>query len=218
MATAKSTTTELTSVQARIQKRLENINESTQQAAGNNISVKGQIFKLPDGKTSPGPLNCYIIDYINKNMYYPDTYVEGEFSEPICWAVHRIIKRMVPSKQGSAIQHTDCPTCEQNKFGSKGRGKACSNNVLLAILPVDFDPEEDEVLTIKVSATALKGWSNYVRDLQSMGKDPVEVVTSLTFKKGLSYPSLVFAQAGLNAKLSSIEPFMSQAEMLLTAG
>ena len=214
MATAKKQ--ELTSVQARIQKRLENINESTQQAAGNNISVKGQVFKLPDGKTSPGPLNGYIIDYINKNMFYPDQYVEGEFSEPICWAIHRNIKMMKPSDKGTQIQNEDCPSCPQNKLGSKGRGKACSNNVVLAIHTVDVKPE-DEVLTIKVSATGLKGWANYVRELEAIGKDPVEVVTSLSFKSGLSYQSLIFSQAGLNKQLSTIEPFISQAEMLLTA-
>jgi hypothetical protein len=218
MATkAKETqSTELESVQERIRSRLANINETTQAVTGQNISTKGKTFRLPDGKTSPGPLNCVIVDYINKNMYYKESYVEGEFSEPDCYAVGREIKSMVPSAAVENPVNEICDTCPNNQFGSRGRGKACANNVLLAVLPEDFN-EDSELYTLKVSATALKSWTSYVRSLSSMGVDPIQVVTSISMDPDLAYPSLRFKELGGNDKVESINPFLVKADALLTS-
>lgn len=213
---SKVESTELISVEERIKTRMANINKSTQQAGGVNISLKGRIFKLPDGKTSPGPLNCIIIDYINKNMYYPETYVEGEFSEPICQAVHRNLEDMEPRDTVQDKQSPTCKGCHQNVFGSKGRGKACSNNVLLAILPEKFS-NESELYTVKVSATGLTGWANFIHELETENKDPAQVITSLSFKKGVSFPTLEFKYVGGNPDITGISPFMAQADSLLHA-
>jgi hypothetical protein len=217
MATKKQASKEMESVQERIRSRLANINETTQQVTGQNISTKGKTFRLPDGRTSPGPLNCIVVDYINKNLYFKEAYVEGEFSEPDCWAVGREIKSMLPASTVENQEHTDCISCPQNQFGSKGRGKACSNAVVLAVLPDDFT-EESELFTIKVSATALKHWTKYVRELSSIGMDPIQVVTSLSFDADLAYPSLRFKQIGGNERLEDINPYLLQADALLTAG
>jgi len=207
--------TALTSVQERIQARLAKINDTTAAATGQNISVKGSIFKLPNGQTSPGPLNCIILDYCNKNLYYSKPYQEGEFEGPDCYAVGREIKLMAPTIDNPV--NATCFGCPKNEFGSKGRSKACSNNVILAILPEDFTSDSD-VFTIKASATAIKAWTNYVRELSGMGVDPIQVVTSLTFEAGLSYPSLRFKQIGGNNKLEEVNPFLERAEGLLNAG
>jgi len=205
----------LTSVQQRIQSRLAKINETTAAPSGQNISVKGSMFKLPNGQTSPGPLNCIILDYCNKNMFYTKPYQEGDFEEPECYAVGREIKTMAPTIEDPVS--ATCDTCPNNKFGSKGRGKACSNNVLLAILPEDFT-EDSDVFTIKASATAIKSWTNYVRELSSVNVDPIQVVTSLSFETGLAYPSLRFKQIGSNKKLEEVNQFLQRAETLLDVG
>lgn len=215
-AAAEETGTDVMSVQERIKSRLANINNTTQQPSGQNISVKGKVFRLPDGKTSPGPLNCIIVDYVNMNSYYEQGYVEGEFSPPDCTATGRDLKDMAPSSAVEKPINGDCFSCDFNKFESKGRGKMCSNSVLLAILPEDFT-SESELYTIKASATALKAWAGYVRLLSGSGVDPIQVVTSLNFEDGLSYPSLRFKQLGGNEKLDDISPFLAKADMLLTS-
>jgi len=217
-ATAKQeeTGTDLQSVQERIRNRLAKINETTQQISGQNISTKGKVFRLPDGKTSQGPLNCIIVDYVNKNMYYKEAYVEGEFAEPDCYAVGREIKLLRPSENAQDPQNEVCEDCPHNQFGSKGRGKACANNVLLAILPEDFT-EDSEIYTLKVSATGLKHWTKYVRDLSNADVDPIQVVTSISMDPDLAYPSLRFKQLGGNKLFDEIGGFISKADTLLNA-
>lgn len=211
----KTAAKELTAVEQRIKNRLANVDKSTQQPGGQNISVKGSTFKLPSGATSQGPLNCVILDYTNKNMHYPDDYVEGEFTEPTCWATNSVLKDMAPPEAVAKPINATCPDCPYNQFGSKGRGKMCSNNVVLAVLPDDFTDESD-VLTIRVAATGIQGWSKYVRELSAMSVDPVQAVTSISFKPGLAYPCLQFKHIGGNERLSDIGPFMPQADALLS--
>ena len=213
---AAEPSTDVVSVQERIKSRLANINETTQQASGQNISLKGRIFRLPDGKTSPGPLNCIIVDYVNKNMWYEADYIDGEFSAPNCYAIGREIKTMAPSSAVEKPVAESCIDCDYNQFGSKGRGKMCGNNVLLAILPEDFT-EDSELLTLKISPTGLKAWTNYVRNLSAQGVDPVQVVTSLSFEEGLSYPSVRFKEIGGNKLVDKVGSFLPTADVLLTA-
>ena len=213
---AEKQSTELESVQERIRNRLANINNTTQQVTGQNISTKGKVFRLPDGKTSQGPLNCVVVDYINKNMYYNEQYVEGEYAEPDCVAVGREVKTMQPAETVENPVSELCDSCPKNQFGSKGRGKACSNNVVLAILPEDFT-DDSELFTLKVSATALKHWTKYVRGLANQGLDPAQVVTSISMDEDLAYPSLRFKSIGGNEQLDAIGKFFPQADALLNA-
>jgi hypothetical protein len=213
--TKKDTSGDLTAVEERIKARLASVDETTQETTGQNISVKGSVFKLPTGATSQGPLNCIILDYINKNMYYPGEYIEGEYSQPECFAVNRKVKDMAPPSTVEKPVNEKCIDCDYNKFGSKGRGKKCSNNVLLAVIPDDFT-DESEVYTIKVAAKGLKGWAKYVRELQAINVDPAQVVTSLSFVEGLSYPCLNFKHIGGNDRISEIGPFLPKADILLS--
>jgi len=211
----KSAAKELTAVEQRIKDRLANVDKSTQQPGGQKISLKGSTFKLPSGATSQGPLNCIILDYTNKNTYYPDTYVEGEFTEPTCWATNHTLNDMAPPEAVKKPIHSNCKDCDYNEFGSKGRGKKCSNNVILAVLPDDFDDDSD-VLTISVAATGIQGWSRYVRELSAIGVDPVQAVTSLSFVPGIAYPQLAFKHIGGNTRLGDIGPFLPKADALLS--
>mgnify|MGYP003632094130 CR=1 FL=1 len=211
-----TTGTGVMSIQDRIKSRLAKVNESTAAPATSKISVKGSVFTLPDGKSSKGPLNCVVLDYVNSNVFYEGAYEEGKFTAPACSAMGKEIKLMAPADDVENKQSDTCAACPQNEFGSKGRGKACQNGVVIAILPEDFT-DESEVYTIRVSATALQGWGKYVRELSELNVDPIQVVTSLTFKEGLSYPSLKFRQVGGNERLDQVEKFLVSADTLLKA-
>ena len=207
---------EVVSLQDRIQQRLAKVNETTTSPGSSKISVKGSMFTLPDGKASKGPLNCIILDYINQNAWYENDFVEGQFALPDCSAMGREIKTMAPSDDVEKKQSDTCDTCPKNEFGSKGRGKACQNGVLLAIVPEEFN-DETEVFTIRVSATGLKDWAKYVRELSEVGNDPIQMITSLSFKDGLAYPSLKFHALKPHGKLDELARFMPSADTLLSA-
>jgi hypothetical protein len=205
------------SIQERIASRLAKVNETTAAPSGAKISVKGSVFTLPDGKSSKGPLNCIVLDYINSNVYFEGAYVEGQFAAPSCAAVGSVLSEMAPLDSVENKQAESCIACPNNEFGSKGRGKACQNGVLITVLPEDFT-DESEVYTIRASATALQDWGKYVRELSESGLDPIQVVTSLSFKEGLSYPSLKFRQLGGNDKFDQVGKFIPASDALLNAG
>ena len=205
------------SIQERIASRLAAVNQSTAAPAGSKISVKGKMFTLPDGKSSPGPLNCIVLDYVNSNVYFEGAYQEGQFSAPACTAVGRELDAIAPLDSVDNKQAASCKVCPNNEFGSKGRGKACQNGVLLAVLPEGFD-DDSEVFTIRASATALQDWAKYARELSGSNVDPIQVVTSLSFKEGVSYPSLKFRQVGGNENLDKVGKFIPAADALLSNG
>lgn len=206
--------TAVVSIQDRIKQRLAKVNQTTAQPGSKRISVKGSKFRLPDGTTSDGPLNCVIVDYTNSNVWYEADWVEGTVTPPDCFSIGKIIDELSPHPSVEKPVNADCATCPKNQYGSRGRGKECDNTVLLAILPEGFT-EESEVLTIKVAPKGLKDWGQYVRTLQQQGVDPVQVITSISFVPGMSYPQLKFRALGGNDMLEEVGKFMASADALL---
>jgi hypothetical protein len=203
------------SVQERIAQRLADVNKSTPTAGTKRISVKGSKFKLPNGTKSDGPLNCIIVDYTNNNAWYESDYEEGTVTPPDCFAVGKIISDMAPHASVEKPVSKTCADCPKNEFGSRGRGKACDNSVLIALLPEGFD-DEAEVLTLKVAPKGLKDWGQYVRTLQAQAIDPIQVVTSISFVEGVSFPQLKFRSLGGNDNLENVGQHMPAADALLT--
>ncbi len=78
-----------------------------------------------------------------------------------------------------------------NEFGSKGKGKACNNCYLLAVLPPDAD-ESTPIYTLKVSPTGRKSFESFIAGLKSMQSSPVENVISVSFNDAVDYPQLSF--------------------------
>lgn len=211
----EETGTDVVSIQDRIAQRLAKVNETTAAPGSKRISVKGSKFRLPDGNTSDGPLNCIIIDYTNSNVWYEAEYADGTVTPPDCFSIGKVINDLKPAASVEKPVNADCATCPKNQYGSRGRGKECDNTVLLAILPEGFT-EESEVLTLKVAPKGLKDWGQYVRTLQAQAVDPVQVVTSISFVPNQSFPQLKFRHLGGNDHLDSIGPFIPSADALLS--
>jgi len=207
---------EVVSIQDRIKNRLANVNNSTSAPASNKVSTNNSVFTLPDGKTSEGPLNCIVLDYMNMNTFYPGAYDANNIQPPACHAVGRDIATLAPPADLATKCADACNGCSNNEFGSAGRGKACKNQMALAILPHDYTADS-ELLTIKVSPTGIKTWSGYVRMLAEQGLDPIQVVTSISFRQGVSYPTLVFRHIGGNDRLEDVAPFLPEADSVLNA-
>ena len=210
----KEESTELVSIQERIKQRLANVNKTTAVPGSKKISLKHSKFRIPDGATSEGPLNCVIVDYTNSNVWYEKEWKDGEVSPPDCFSIGKIIDELKPSASVEKPVNKDCISCPKNEYGSRGRGKECDNTVLLAILAEGFT-DESEVYTIQIKPKGLKDWGAYVRTLKQSGMDPVQVVTSISFDPTVSYPKLKYRALGENLHLDLVSQFMPAADSLL---
>ena len=209
------TSTAIASVADQIRDRIANIDKTTDTPATKNISLKGSKFTLPTGEVSAGPVNCIIVDYANFNAWYEGEYDSNNPRPPDCFATHREINLMAPNPDLVETPVSEaCKSCKYNEFGSKGRGKECKNQVILAILPEDFN-EDSEIFTIRVAPKGLKRWASYVRTLASQNIDPIQVVTSVSFVEDIGFPSLKFKSLGGNKKLEEINPFLAQVNTVL---
>lgn len=212
--------TELTSVQDVIAKRIANVAQTTSAPTNKRISTKGGVFTLPGGETNKGPIHSVVVDFIRQNNYYTAAYNPNELAPPDCFAIGRNINEMQPSANAKNPQSDGlCKDCAHNKFGSAtngGKGKACTNNLNLALLPEEFD-ESSDLLLIRVAPTGLTSWDKHVRALASKNLDPIQIVTEIGFNPDVSYPTLLFkADAPVASdKLSSLAPFMQQAQDML---
>jgi len=212
--------TELTSVQDAIAKRIANVAQTTEAPTNKRISTKGGVFTLPGGETNKGPIHSIIIDSIRQNNFYKSAYNPNESAPPECYSIGRNIDEMKPSANTSEPQFDGlCKDCPKNQFGSAtngGKGKACTNNLNLALLPEDFEASSD-LLSIRVAPTGLTSWNKHVRTLASKGLDPIQVVTEIAFNPDVSYPTLVFkADNPVDSdKLGILAPFMQSAQLML---
>lgn len=214
--------TELTSVQDAIAKRIAAVAQTTEAPSNKRVSTKGGVFTLPGGETNKGPIHSIIVDFIRQNNFYKSAYNPNELAPPECYAIGRNIDDMRPSSNASDPQFDGlCKDCPNNKFGSAtngGKGKACTNNLNLALLPEDFNSDSD-LLSIRVAPTGLTSWNKHVRTLASKNLDPIQVITEIAFNPDVSYPTLVFkADTPIDPnRLNELAPFMQQAQIMLEA-
>ena len=124
---------------------------------------------------------------------------------------------MVPSANAPNKQADNCQVCPNNQFGSKGKGKACSNGRLLAVLPPDADADTPMWL-LAPSATAIKGFDGYVagvaRTFQSM---PFGVVTTVSFNPNETYAQMQFGEPKPNPLLGEMFARQEEARELLNS-
>lgn len=158
--------------------------------AGGGLSVKfGPGTITVGGATLPGgKVQCIVLDWCFLNAWYKEKYDANDPQPPDCYAMGVDAKALVPSDESDDKQSEDCASCELNVFGSaeNGRGKACGNNVRLALI-VDKDAEDAgsvamaEVAIARVSPTNMKSWAKYVETLEEeFGRPPWSVVTEIS--------------------------------------
>lgn len=181
----------------------EKLSTQLQAPTGNRIKVDtSKLFKMPgSGESSKGPMTCIVLDFGWKNQYFEKAYQQGVIEAPVCYAVNFDPANMAPASDAEKPQSETCKTCKHNQFGSRGRGKACGNRAILAVIPVDAT-EDSEIMTLEVSATAISRWNNYVNRIKAMhGMPPVVVTTQIDFDPNTAYPSLTFADKGRHKNL-----------------
>lgn len=176
-------------------------------------------FQMPDKTEQPGPLTCVVVDFISANYFFDRPYRQGEVVPPSCFALGLEPRSLKPHETSPAKEAEECNTCPNNEFGSGpgGKGKACANSRLLAVVaPGD---EEPTIYLIKVSATGVKPFDNYVQTIKTnFNTTPLALITDVYFEPTLKYGSLRFGNPRPNPRLEQHFGLRARArEILLTA-
>ena len=198
------------SIQDALKAQAAELNDRVAPASGNKIRMDSKKFILPDGTTTPGPLELVIIDFAGANNWYDRPFKKGDEGPPACYSAGTNLKTMVPSSNSPVKQNDDCASCPRNQWPEGGGAKECQNGRLLAVLPPDSD-EDTPLWTLQVSPTALKGFDSYVSNVARMFQSmPVSVVTTVTLDDSVTYPRLLFTDPKPNPNLAA--HFARQAE------
>lgn len=139
--------------------------------------------------------------------WYPDTYTEGDDSQPKCWSEDGI-NPLAPMQDRPLVSGSpciDCRLCPKNVFGSKvsdngSRGKACSDTRKVIVLPIDSNTNMLDAANIKfggpmllrIPPASLRVLADYDAKLVNMGANYMGVVTRIEFDQTVAYPKLVF--------------------------
>ena len=161
--------------------------------SGDRIMVtQGKTFKLPNG-AELDELEAVVVDFAAANYFYTEGFERGSITPPQCFALGLEPAGLVPSDNCPEKQCESCAGCWANAFGSAGKGKACQNTRLIALLPPDADAETP-LMILKVSPTALKSFDGHVASVARSKQVPVRgVITKVSFSQDTEYASLRFS-------------------------
>lgn len=214
-------TTELANYDEILAKRAAELQNKISKPSGDSIKVtQSKMFKFPDGTQSPGPFEAIIVDFVSLNQYYEGSFQRDEVVPPTCFALGENVSELRPDPDAAHPQAESCSVCPHNQFGTGpgGRGKACKNQRLMAVLPAKFD-DTTPMWLLKVSPTAIKSFDGYVSSIAAnFNAPPIKVVTTIGFDPKVDYPSLRFGNPQPNPDVARAVSRMEEArKRLLTA-
>jgi len=165
-------------------------------------ATQNKKFEMPDGSTQD-EFECHIVAFAYRNEYYTSAYNPKEITPPECFAISPAESTLIASENSPKIQNGDsCAVCQHNQFGSSptGGGKACKNNVMLAILPTDPKTIEDhEIMVVKLSPTAIRPFNKYVKEILNQNVPVNLAKTRVYFDSAVAYASIRLEAVGFNA-------------------
>lgn len=203
-----------------IKKQLQEQNKQLGALPSNKIGLKNKVFTLPDGQSSPGPLECVVLDFSWFMVHYTGLYNAANPQKPNCFAVGRENPDsglLAPHESVKKPLGKDCGSCAKNQWGSAatGKGKACKNQRRLILVPPNFT-EDTEPMTLYVSPQGLKNWDKYASRLNAEhGALPVQVVTAISFDANQSYPLLQFKFVSRHTRVSEAWSLRERSQEIL---
>lgn len=180
-------------IDALFKKDVEDLRARLQKPSGDRIKISNKQFTLPGGTTFDF-LDVVIVDAVYANRYYGSAYDKNTIVPPDCFATSPTEVGLVPSPNSPEVQHTSCSGCPQNVFGSAiiGKGKACKNRMLLAILPTDAT-NETPFSILDISPTAVKGFNSYANAVTTaLGRPLYGVISHIECNPSLKEDVAVF--------------------------
>lgn len=129
--------------------------------------------------------------------WYEQGYVEGSTEMPDCFSNNG----MVPDPGSPKLQNSSCLKCKWNQWGSSraqggsGRGKDCSDNKRIAVVPAgDLNNEAyGGPMLLRFPPASLGEVMAYSKSLQAMKIMANAIVTELSFDPTAEYPKLTLA-------------------------
>jgi hypothetical protein len=161
--------------------------------SGNKIrTTQDKKFLLPDGEKVE-VLDAVIVNFGSSNTFYAEAFNRNKVTPPACFALGMDPRTMIPSENSLDRQADACNECPNNQWGSGngGKGKACRNSRVIALMPTNAD-EESPIWILQTSPTAIKHFDDYVRNLTNRGIPPLGVITQIYFDPGSTFASLRF--------------------------
>lgn len=163
--------------------------------AGDRIRFNSnRAFITPDGLEGE-TLEVVIVDFVSANLYYDGPFDRDNPQPPGCFAIGPEPSTLTPSTNSPNQQSSACATCPNNQFGSapNGKGKACKNTRLIAVIPasaLDDENGEAPLWIMSVPPTSLKAFDTYVHSLANRLRTvPVGVITQITLDPGNTFAS-----------------------------
>lgn len=206
--------TELQSYDKAMQDMVASIHNTISSPERAFLKTRGKTFTFPDGH-SEDEFDGVIVSYVSTNTYYKDRYDPNNIVPPTCFAIGENPATLVPSENAPERQASSCAECPLNQWGSDGKGKACKNGRLLAILPPDATENTDPVF-LRVPPTSLKNFDGYVSKIAAtLKKPPIGVVTKIKVDKESEYLKLHFEPQGVNQNVGVAMERMAEVKDLL---
>lgn len=212
-AVAVKQSTAVVDIQAMLKANREALDGRTASATGNAIKTNGKMFTFPDGRKTP-TADLVVVDFVSRNEFYDRDYDRDAIVPPACFAIGTVIKALAPSDNSPVKQADACAECPMNEFGSKGKGKACSNCYLLAVLPPDAD-ETTPIYTLKVSPTGRKSFESFIAGMKNIQSSPVENIVTVSFNDAVDYPQVSFDDVLPNDNVGAHIVRMKEAKAVL---
>lgn len=161
--------------------------------SGNRIAItQDRKFRGTDGEKYE-TLSGVIVDFIAKKAWYEGAFDKDNIVPPNCFALGFVPHNALePSENSPDKQCEECSSCAYDKFKSavNGKGKACKDAYVLAMLPPDAEAGTP-LMTLEISATGIKPFDKYVRDLaRDFGKAPYCFVTNFSMDPNVDYSSV----------------------------
>jgi hypothetical protein len=157
-----------------------------------NVGAGGKYFSLKSGQLSfndapvPGnEMTVVILDHVMEVTYYDTDYDADEVTPPAAYAIARTEDELVwhedsiPEYAGEKVKGSDI-----FEWGSadKGKGKAAKEKRRIAIIAEgDLDDIANaEVAFLKIPTTSIKGYAQYVKNLNdTLKRPPLGVLTRI---------------------------------------
>ena len=163
---------------------------AVEKPSSSTISCRSGILAYNKNPVPGNKLDCIIIASTHVNMLYKGAWDPDNIANPDCYAYSPDGENMVPHPSVANPLCDNCADCPANKwesqdmFGGKaGRGKACKNQRVLAIIPADTKPEDiltAEVAILKVPVTSVQNWGQYVNKVATLfNRPPLAMITQL---------------------------------------
>lgn len=155
-----------------------------------------------------------------EKRYYARAYDPNstDAAVPDCFSMNG----QTPDPSCSSPQNPSCSGCHNNVFGSgkdnngnPGKGKACSDRKLLAVLYPNSDTKALEIYGLSLPPASLKAFGAYVNTLSAANIPLPAAFTVVGFDEKSTYPVLTFKYGGIlqEKELGQIVPMIESPEV-----